>query len=103
MTNLVFLLLLFACVVAHEFGDIFMARAFGVATPDVLVAADRWRRAPRANSGRAARGVLIAIAGPLSTLPSPSAWCCSTGARLKAGDLPSWKARSSRSSTGSPR
>src|SRR6266849_3615858 len=35
--GLVFLVLLFACVVAHEFGHIFTARAFGVSTPDVTL------------------------------------------------------------------
>ena len=34
---LAFLVLLFACVVAHEFGHIFTARAFGVSTPDVTL------------------------------------------------------------------
>src|ERR1700730_9057880 len=37
LANLVFLTLLFACVLAHEFGHIFTARAFGVATPDVTL------------------------------------------------------------------
>ena len=32
-----FMVLLFACVLAHEFGHIFTARAFGVATPDVTL------------------------------------------------------------------
>jgi len=35
--GLIFMLLLFACVVAHEFGHIFTARAFGVSTPDVTL------------------------------------------------------------------
>jgi Zn-dependent protease/CBS domain-containing protein len=35
--NLVFIVALFACVLAHEFGHIFMARRFGVATPDVTL------------------------------------------------------------------
>ncbi len=35
--TLVFVVLLFACVVAHEFGHIFTARAFGVSTPDVTL------------------------------------------------------------------
>ena len=34
---LAFMLLLFACVVAHEFGHIFMARRFGVTTPTVTL------------------------------------------------------------------
>jgi stage IV sporulation protein FB len=36
-TSLAFMLLLFACVVAHEFGHIFMARHFGVTTPTVTL------------------------------------------------------------------
>lgn len=32
-----FMVLLFACVLAHEFGHIFMARRFGIATPDVTL------------------------------------------------------------------
>src|SRR6266702_4533761 len=35
--GLAFMLLLFACVLAHEFGHIFTARAFGVPTPDVTL------------------------------------------------------------------
>src|SRR6201981_744088 len=36
-TGLAFMVALFACVLAHEFGHIFTARAFGVATPDVTL------------------------------------------------------------------
>src|SRR5882672_6994255 len=36
-SSLAFLVLLFMCVLAHEFGHIFMARAFGVSTPDVTL------------------------------------------------------------------
>ena len=32
-----FILALFACVTLHEFGHIFMARRFGVRTPDVIL------------------------------------------------------------------
>jgi Zn-dependent protease/CBS domain-containing protein len=35
--SLAFMLLLFSCVVAHEFGHIFMARRFGVTTPTVTL------------------------------------------------------------------
>jgi Zn-dependent protease/CBS domain-containing protein len=36
-SSLAFMLLLFSCVVAHEFGHIFMARRFGVTTPTVTL------------------------------------------------------------------
>ncbi|MCC6780194.1 MAG: site-2 protease family protein [Hyphomicrobiales bacterium] len=62
---LVFMVLLFACVLAHEFGHIFTARAFGVATPDVTLlpigGVARLERIPEAPSEE----LLIAIAGPL--------------------------------------
>ncbi len=34
---ILFIVLIFACVVAHDFGHIFMARAFGINTPDVTL------------------------------------------------------------------
>ena len=62
---LVFMVLLFACVVAHEFGHIFTARAFGVPTPDVTLlpigGVARLARIPEAPREE----FLIAIAGPL--------------------------------------
>ena len=63
--SLLFMVLLFACVLAHEFGHIFTARAFGVATPDVTLlpigGVARLERIPEKPSEE----LLIAIAGPL--------------------------------------
>jgi Zn-dependent protease/CBS domain-containing protein len=65
MASLIFMVLLFACVLAHEFGHIFTARAFGVATPDVILlpigGVARLERIPEKPSEE----FLIAIAGPL--------------------------------------
>src|SRR5713226_3702622 len=64
-SGLAFMVLLFACVLAHEFGHIFTARAFGVATPDVTLlpigGVARLERIPEKPSEE----FLIAIAGPL--------------------------------------
>src|ERR1043165_6522199 len=61
----IFLLLVFACVLAHEFGHIFTARAFGVRTPDVTLlpigGLARLERIPEEPH----QEFLIAIAGPL--------------------------------------
>jgi Zn-dependent protease/CBS domain-containing protein len=87
VASLIFLVLLFACVLAHEFGHIFTARAFGVATPDVTLlpigGVARLERIPE----EPREEFLIAIAGPLVNVAIAFALVLLAGARLKAGDL----------------
>jgi Zn-dependent protease len=63
--SLAFMLLLFACVVAHEFGHIVVARRFGVTTPTVTLlpigGVAQLERIPEKPSEE----FLVAIAGPL--------------------------------------
>jgi Zn-dependent protease/CBS domain-containing protein len=63
-SGLLFMVLLFLCVLLHEFGHIFTARAFGVRTPDVILlpigGVARLERIPEQPS----QEFLIAIAGP---------------------------------------
>src|SRR6195256_2259660 len=83
LASLLFLVLLFACVLAHEFGHIFTARAFGVATPDVTLlpigGVARLERIPEE--------LLIAVAGPLVNIAIAIGLVLLAGARLQAGDL----------------
>src|SRR5882762_7189715 len=85
--SLVFVVLLFACVLAHEFGHIFTARAFGVATPDVTLlpigGLARLERIPE----KPQEEFLIAIAGPLVNVAISFGLVLLAGAHLNMSDL----------------
>ena len=86
-SGLIFMVLLFTCVLAHEFGHIFTARAFGVATPDVTLlpigGLARLERIPE----KPQEEFLIAIAGPLVNVAISFGLVLLAGTHLNMGDL----------------
>ena len=85
--GLVFLLLLFLCVLLHEFGHIFTARAFGVSTPDVILlpigGVSRLERIPEQPSEE----FFIAIAGPAVNVAIAALLVLVGGASLQLNHL----------------
>jgi stage IV sporulation protein FB len=86
-TSLVFIILVFACVTAHEFGHIFAARAFGVPTPDVTLlpigGVARLARIPEKPSEE----FLVAIAGPAVNVVIAAALAIVAGADMSERHL----------------
>src|SRR5689334_10128476 len=85
--GLAFMILLFACVLAHEFGHILTARRFGVPTPDVTLlpigGVARLERIPE----KPIEELLIALAGPAVNVVIGLVLITFAGANLHGQDL----------------
>ena len=88
-SGLLFMALLFLCVLLHEFGHIFTARIFGVKTPDVILlpigGVARLERIPE----KSGEELLIAVAGPAVNVAIAAVLVFFAGASLDPSHLES--------------